>query len=575
MKRLLYILLFCILGGMVMHAIGGKPPRNNEADVALYDYFYMEGEKQHALGNFDAAMALLTEAARIHPDGLAAQYSLAKLYMMTNRVDTATQMLKRVADSDTTHFWFNLGYANTAIHAQQFDEARRIFKRLITNHPDHPELYNSLAALYARNKEYKEALACYDSVEIYMGNSPELVGNRISLYDMLGDTATAIAMAEELVAKQADNIYYMLYLTDVYRHYGLNDQMRETLQKVQQIAPEEPLVYIQMASYYLLEKDTAAYYNEYDRLLNNENITCEVKFDALENFANEASRFATDSVIIDYYRKLVELYPYELAPRDSYALMLIYTQRLDEACKQLSIIAEQSDKNGRVWEQIMTICIDLGKFSDAIDAGRKAIEAGRKECSTYVYLSNALLVDKQYDEAEKCALTAIDSISTPANRHERSYLYGILAEVYSNRNELEKCYQYYDSALVYNSNNAMILNNYAYKLATNEGDLLKAETMSNKSLSLDPDNTTFIDTYAWVLFKMRSYSLARIYIEKALDKLSPEEEGAAEYYEHYGDILSMLGETDKAIEQWKKALELAPERTIIEQKITQKQYLEE
>jgi tetratricopeptide (TPR) repeat protein len=105
--------------------------------------------------------------------------------------------------------------------------------------------------------------------------------------------------------------------------------------------------------------------------------------------------------------------------------------------------------------------------------------------------------------------------------------------------------------------------------------LLKAETMSNKSLSLDPDNTTFIDTYAWVLFKMRSYSLARIYMEKALDKLSPEEEGAAEYYEHYGDILSMLGETDKAIEQWKKALELAPERTIIEQKITQKQYLEE
>ncbi|MBR2378184.1 MAG: tetratricopeptide repeat protein, partial [Bacteroidaceae bacterium] len=144
MKRLLYIILFCIIGGMVMHAIGGKQPRSGEADVALYNYFYMEGEKQHALGNFDAAMALLTEASRIHPEGLAAQYSLAKLYMMTNRVDTATQMLKRVADSDTTHFWFNLGYANTAIHAQQYDEARRIFKRLIANHPDHPELYNSL-----------------------------------------------------------------------------------------------------------------------------------------------------------------------------------------------------------------------------------------------------------------------------------------------------------------------------------------------------------------------------------------------------------------------------------------------
>ena len=575
MKRLLYIVLFCIIGGIAMQAVGGKQPRNGEADVALYNYFYMEGEKQNALGNFDAAMALLGEATRIHPNGTAAQYSLAKMYLMMNRVDTAMSMLQKVAESDTTHFWYNLGYANTAIHAHQFDEAERIFKRIITNHPDHPEIYNSLANLYAHQKKYKEALTCYDSVETYMGNSPELVGNRIALYDLLGDTTTAIAMAEDLVAGQEDNIYYLLYLTDVYRHYSLNAKMYKTLQKVQREAPDEPLVYIQLASYYLLEKDTAAYYNEYDRLLCNENISCEAKHNALENFANEASRFTTDSVIIDYYRKLVELYPYETIPRNDYALMLIYTQRLNEACEQLTIIAEQSDKNGMIWEQIMTICIDLGKYSEAVEAGLKAIEAGRKECITYIYLSNAMLLANQYDQVEKYVQTALDSICNNNQRHERSYLYGILAESYSNRDMLEKCYQYYDSALVYNSNNAMILNNYAYKLATSGGDLYKAENMSSRCINIEPDNTTYIDTYAWVLFKMNSYTLARIYMEKALDKLSNEESASAEYYEHYGDILIMLGETDKAIEQWNKALELAPERTILKQKIEQKQYIEE
>jgi predicted negative regulator of RcsB-dependent stress response len=74
---------------------------------------------------------------------------------------------------------------------------------------------------------------------------------------------------------------------------------------------------------------------------------------------------------------------------------------------------------------------------------------------------------------------------------------------------------------------------------------------------------------------MNSYTLARIYIEKAIDKLSNEESSSAEYYEHYGDILIMLGETDKAVEQWEKALKLAPERTILKQKIEQKQYIEE
>ena len=574
MKRLLYIVLFCIIGGLAMQAVGGKNPRNNEADMALYNYFYMEGEKQNALGNFDAAMALLGEATRIHPEGMAAQYSLAKMYLMVNRIDTALYMLRRVANRDSTHFWYNLGYANTAIHAQQYDEAESIYKRIIKHHPDHPEIYNSLANLYAHQQRYKEALACYDSVETYMGNSPELVGNRIALYDLQGDTTTAIAMAEELVAGQEDNIYYLLYLTDVYRHYGLNDKMREVLHTVQQAAPEEPLAYIQMASYYLLERDTTAYYNEYDRLLNNENISCEDKFNALESFANEASRFTSDSVIIDYYRKLIELYPHEIGPRNSYALMLIYTQRLDEACEQLTTIAQQADKNGQTWEQVMSICVDLGRYAEAREAGLKAIEAGRKECLTYIYLSNAMLLDKQYDQAEKYAQTGIDSICSDANRHERSYLYGILAEVYSNKNILEKCYQYYDSALVYNSNNAMVLNNYAYKLATNNGDLLKAETMSSKSMNIEPDNSTYIDTYAWILFKMNSYTLARIYIEKAIEKIGTEE-ASAEYFEHYGDILIMQGETDKAIEQWRKALDIDPERTIIQQKIEQKQYIEE
>ena len=574
MYRLLYIVLFCIIGGIAI-AAGSKSIHPSPTDAALYDYFYMEGEKHNALGNFDASFALLSEAHRIYPEGLAAQYSLAKMYLMLNQVDTAMHLLKNVADSDTTHFWYNLGYANTATHAQQFDEAERILYRIVTLHPDHPEIYNSLASLHIKKQQYEKALACYDSVERYMGNSPELVGNRIGLYDLLGDTATAINMAEKLVEDEESNIYYALYLSDVYQHYGLGTKMFALLNKIEAEAPDEPLVYIQLASYYLLEKDTTAFYNAYDRLLNNENISCEVKYKALQEFANKSSSFATDSIIIDYYRKLVELYPYEITPRDSYALMLIYTNRLDEACKQLTVIAEQSDKNGHIWEQIMSICIDLRRYSDAIAAGRKAIEAGRKECSTYLLLSNAMLLDEQYDEAQKCAQTAIDSICTPGNRHERSYLYGIIAEVYSHRDMLQECYQYYDSALVYNSNNSMILNNYAYKLATNNGDLLKAETMSNKSLSIDPDNTTFIDTYAWVLFKMGSYSLARIYLEKAIDKLSAEEMGSAEYYEHYGDILIMIGEVDKAIEQWNRALELAPERTILKQKIEQKQYIEE
>ncbi|MBQ2979294.1 MAG: hypothetical protein IJE18_04190 [Bacteroidaceae bacterium] len=576
MNRLLYIFLPLLLVWGTLTALGGnKTYDNDESTMALYEYFYMEGEKQNFLGNFDAAFALMSEATRINPNGLAAQFSLAKMYLMINDIDTATIMLKYVADSDTTNFWYNIGYANTVAHTQQFDEAERILLRTIRNHRNHPELYNSLASVYGHKQEYRKALACYDSLEIYMGNSPELVGNRIGMYDLLGDTATAIAMAEELVENNADNIYYTLYLSDVYRHYRYKEKMLPLLQKVKNSNPHEPLVYEQFALYHLLMGDTVAFYNEYDELLLNENIACEIKHNMLKSFADEATPFTSDSVIIDYYRKLVELYPYEHIPRESYALLLLYTQRLDEACEQLRVLAEQTENSGLVWEQIMGIYIELDKYPEAIDAGIHAIESGQRTCGTYLLLSNSLILEEQYDRAEDYLRTAIDSVCTVTNTQEKSIMYGMLGDIYAQKEMLAECYQYYDSALVYNANNTMVLNNYAYFLACNDGDLLKAETMSSKTLNLEPDNITFIDTYAWILFKMNSYSLARIYMERAIANLSADAEGSAEFYEHYGDILIMLGEKSAAVEQWNKALEKSPDREVLKKKIEQEQYIAE
>jgi predicted negative regulator of RcsB-dependent stress response len=44
--------------------------------------------------------------------------------------------------------------------------------------------------------------------------------------------------------------------------------------------------------------------------------------------------------------------------------------------------------------------------------------------------------------------------------------------------------------------------------------------------------------------------------------------------EHYGDILYMLGDVEKALEQWKKALEIGDTSEFINEKIKQKRYID-
>ena len=62
----------------------------------------------------------------------------------------------------------------------------------------------------------------------------------------------------------------------------------------------------------------------------------------------------------------------------------------------------------------------------------------------------------------------------------------------------------------------LCLNNYAYFLSLDAKDLKKAEKMSYRSITAEPNNSTYLDTYAWILYQQGRYEEARIYIEQAL-----------------------------------------------------------
>jgi tetratricopeptide (TPR) repeat protein len=94
--------------------------------------------------------------------------------------------------------------------------------------------------------------------------------------------------------------------------------------------------------------------------------------------------------------------------------------------------------------------------------------------------------------------------------------------------------------------------------------------MSAYSNKLDPDNGSFEDTYAWILFELGEYKEAKIWQEKALKS----DRANATLLEHFGDILIKLVKIDKAIEQWKKAKEAGSDSKTIDQKIATKSYIE-
>ena len=174
-------------------------------------------------------------------------------------------------------------------------------------------------------------------------------------------------------------------------------------------------------------------------------------------------------------------------------------------------------------------------------------------------------------ENEEAVALLSKGLKNANNDKDKARLYSMRGDYYHTQGEKEKMFADYDSTLMYDPLNINVLNNYAYFMALEDRDLEKALKMSAKTLEMEPLSATYLDTYAWILFRMKKYKDALSYMEKALRYLDADN---SEIYEHYGDVLYMCGEKDKALENWHRALQLNSTSPTLERKIREGKYLE-
>ena len=133
----------------------------------------------------------------------------------------------------------------------------------------------------------------------------------------------------------------------------------------------------------------------------------------------------------------------------------------------------------------------------------------------------------------------------------------------------EEAYAAYDSALVYDPYKLEVLNNYSYFLSLDGKELQRALEMSHKTITAEPENQTYLDTYAWILFKLKRYEEAKAYAEKII---SMDEEISPVVFHHIGDIFAKCGNMENAVIYWEKALEAGDETDILKKKIKRRKY---
>jgi len=254
--------------------------------------------------------------------------------------------------------------------------------------------------------------------------------------------------------------------------------------------------------------------------------------------------------------------------------LYMHQKQFDEAKPHLQYLTEVVPDDMTNWASLLTIAVNEQDTANIIALSEQAQQLFPDVPDFYYYAGMTYFMQEDYQAAMLTFQTAMNNLQDQQeNAHYLSIFATQIADLYYLMGKKKKAYNAYETALQYNENNVAALNNYAYFLSLDKSDLEKAEKMATLATQIEPDNATYLDTYAWVFFQRGKIALAKTYIERALEKATRTN---GEMLEHYGDILYKAGEIDAAVEQWERAkiVYLSENESVklIEKKIARRKY---
>lgn len=509
------------------------------------------------------------------PGLAAALYFLSNQYRQQNNAVGAVVNIARATAIDSINFWYNDAHADLMMALKRTDDARAIYERLVRHYPEKSEPLYALSDIYLRLDSTNECLQILNRMEELEGVSAPLTEYKFYILQKAGRMEEGFAEYRKLIDRYPYNVKYRIKLGDVQMQNAQIAEAKKTYDEAAAIEPDNAYVWVAQANYYSMTGNQA----EADKLVANALVNANLDVDTKNTVMTEYlkgtyRKFATyrerlrlgqtdveELDTIALFKKVDELFMTVTAQHPSspefYELQSEWynTQRKDSmAAECIRFAVDLKPTNPDYWERWLYYSTAWLAKDKMIARCDEALAQHPDLQTAYLIKAWAYIQQEQNEKAIEQYLAAIDHV-VPPDANQISTLWGNIGDLYHQDGIDEKAYECYEKALKYNPNNFVILNNYAYYLSQAQKELSRAEAMALKVIQKYPDNATYLDTYAWILYLEGSYTLADFYQQKALDNINSEEPDNSTLYDHFGDIKVKNNDIKAAVELWKKALE--------------------
>lgn len=560
-----------------------KKSASRQTEIADYEKqrrfneFFLEYVVQKEKGNYDAAYELLRHALDINPNAPEALSAMGLMRNSLNLEDSTNEterLIRKAVDLEPDNYYFQQQLAEYYDSQGKNDSAVARYEIMSRRFPDHDDLLFNLAEIYSNQKDYKSLIRTLSRLEVQEGKSDELALRKIEAYSLAGMNDSTLLLVNTLIKNDPTNATYRVIRGGA---YGDMKEYDKEMAEYQAVLAEDPLnemANVAIMNRKLVQNDIPAYLEKATSIATNEKMSVRTRIKALNSMIMSGARGTVDSTAaLPACKTIFASKAPDATLLDIYQAYLVMLKKpADETAPVWRKLLALKPDYSQVRLKLLQYCVSKSLEDEVTEICEGGIEYDPTNLLYYFYggLAHFSLEHKQ--KAMEMMEAGCENMPQNVNPDLASDYYSLLGDIYHELGKDSLCFNAYDSSLLYKEDNINSLNNYAYFLALKKCNLDKAAAMSLKTIKAQPKSATYLDTYAWVLFEQGKYGEAATFIEEAMKNIKPEKKNAS-IYEHAGDIYSMLGKTENALEMWRKAKSLGTDSKILEKKIRQKKYI--
>ena len=583
MKAVVKIMVMAVLTALISscgkHVVASAghpaPPVSavlSEEDRQRFDHFFLEALCQQEKGNYTDAFEMLSHCLAIDSTSAEVYFLLSSYYADLKKDSLTMVYMKRAAELNPDNNFYLERFGQSLLNIGEYDQAVDIYERLYANNRHRTDVLELLLKIYEYNKNHKMMIDVLNRMELVDGSSEQLTLNKMHVYALQGKKEEEFNELKGLTERNPYDLNYRVMLGNWMVQNERGDEALSLFKEVLDAEPDNLSAQLSLADYYKSVGQDSIADTMIEQILIDKKTPSDTKLSLIRQIIMENQQHGGDStVVLNLFDRILAT-PQANADiaEIKVAYMFLCNMPKEDIRKALQDVLAIAPDNVTARIQLLQNIWETENYEEIIRLAQAGTAYNPDEMVFYYFLGMAYYQTDEHDEALDALRRGVSQINEKSNKEFVSDFYAIMGDILHEKGQNKQAFEAYDSCLVWKADNYGALNNYADYLSELGQDLARAEQMSFKTIKAEPENPIYLDTYAWILFMEEKYEEAKVYIDQALANDSTL---SSVYFEHAGDIYSKTGDTGKAVEFWKKALEQDKENALLRKKIKLKKYV--